>query len=88
MAFDIGHLPVVANMEFARHSSVFADLNAFLKLRILISNIFYRTETEYVSQILTMIKRFAQHHSCHVWFVAHPRQVGGDKSFFPIECRF
>ncbi|KAH9627398.1 hypothetical protein KSS87_001237, partial [Heliosperma pusillum] len=33
------------------------------------------TETEYVSQMLTMVKRFAQHHSCHVWFVAHPRQV-------------
>lgn len=33
------------------------------------------TETEYVSQMLTMIKRFAQHHSCHVWFVAHPRQL-------------
>lgn len=34
-----------------------------------------RTETEYVSQMLTKIKRFAQHHACHVWFVAHPRQV-------------
>ncbi|KAJ4798700.1 toprim domain-containing protein [Rhynchospora pubera] len=34
-----------------------------------------QTETEYVSQILTQIKRFAQHHSCHVWFVAHPRQL-------------
>lgn len=34
-----------------------------------------RTETEYVSQMLTMVKRFAQHHACHVWFVAHPRQV-------------
>nr|CAD1834586.1 unnamed protein product [Ananas comosus var. bracteatus] len=34
-----------------------------------------RTETEYVSQILTMIKRFAQHHGCHVWFVAHPKQL-------------
>ncbi|XP_048490487.1 twinkle homolog protein, chloroplastic/mitochondrial isoform X3 [Beta vulgaris subsp. vulgaris] len=33
------------------------------------------TETEYVSQVLTMVKRFAQHHSCHVWFVAHPRQM-------------
>ncbi|XP_050223566.1 twinkle homolog protein, chloroplastic/mitochondrial [Mercurialis annua] len=33
------------------------------------------TETEYVSQMLTIIKRFAQHHSCHVWFVAHPRQL-------------
>ncbi|XP_039017482.1 twinkle homolog protein, chloroplastic/mitochondrial-like [Hibiscus syriacus] len=33
------------------------------------------TETEYVSQLLTKIKRFAQHHSSHVWFVAHPRQL-------------
>ncbi|KAD3336762.1 hypothetical protein E3N88_32300 [Mikania micrantha] len=33
-----------------------------------------QTETEYVSQMLTSIKRFAQHHSCHVWFVAHPKQ--------------
>ncbi|XP_074269641.1 twinkle homolog protein, chloroplastic/mitochondrial-like [Silene latifolia] len=36
---------------------------------------FSMTETEYVSQMLTMVKRFAQHHSCHVWFVAHPRQL-------------
>lgn len=35
------------------------------------------TETEYVSQILTKIKRFAQHHDCHVWFVAHPKQLQG-----------
>ncbi|KAK8967096.1 hypothetical protein KSP40_PGU009258 [Platanthera guangdongensis] len=35
----------------------------------------HRTETEYVSHMLTLIKRFAQHHSCHVWFVAHPRQL-------------
>ncbi|XP_057537802.1 twinkle homolog protein, chloroplastic/mitochondrial-like isoform X1 [Amaranthus tricolor] len=46
------------------------------------------TETEYVSQILTMIKRFAQHHSCHVWFVAHPRQlhnwVGGAPNLYDI----
>ncbi|KAI3742887.1 hypothetical protein L1987_60585 [Smallanthus sonchifolius] len=34
-----------------------------------------QTETEYVSQMLSSIKRFAQHHSCHVWFVAHPKQV-------------
>ncbi|KAK9092746.1 hypothetical protein Syun_027657 [Stephania yunnanensis] len=33
------------------------------------------TEIEYVSRMLTKIKRFAQHHSCHVWFVAHPRQL-------------
>ncbi|KAL5538948.1 hypothetical protein UlMin_045170 [Ulmus minor] len=34
-----------------------------------------QTETEYVSQMLTRVKRFAQHHACHVWFVAHPRQL-------------
>ena len=31
-----------------------------------------KTETEYVSQILGKIKRFAQSHGVHVWFVAHP----------------
>ena len=35
------------------------------------------TETEYVSQMLTKIKRFAQHNDVHVWFVAHPRQLQG-----------
>ncbi|KAK4755942.1 hypothetical protein SAY87_009699 [Trapa incisa] len=34
-----------------------------------------QTETEYVSHMLTAVKRFAQFHSCHVWFVAHPRQL-------------
>ena len=33
------------------------------------------SETEYVSQMLTKIKRFAQHYDAHVWFVAHPRQL-------------
>jgi len=33
------------------------------------------SETEYVSQMLTKIKRFAQHYDCHVWFVAHPKQL-------------
>ncbi|KAJ9691283.1 hypothetical protein PVL29_013454 [Vitis rotundifolia] len=55
-----------------------------------LSETFYliRTETEYVSQMLTMIKRFAQHHSCHVWFVAHPRQLhqwnGGPPNMYDI----
>ncbi|XP_042397939.1 twinkle homolog protein, chloroplastic/mitochondrial-like isoform X2 [Zingiber officinale] len=35
----------------------------------------FQTETEYVSQMLTKVKRFAEHHSCHVWFVAHPKQL-------------
>ena len=33
------------------------------------------SETEYVSQMLTKIKRFAQHYDAHVWFVAHPKQL-------------
>ena len=39
------------------------------------------TETEYVSQLLGRVKRFAQNHAVHVWFVAHPaklhREAGG-----------
>jgi twinkle protein len=41
------------------------------------------TETEYVSQLLGMVKRFAQRHGVHVWFVAHPaklqRESGGSR---------
>jgi twinkle protein len=41
------------------------------------------TETEYVSQLLGKVKRFAQHHGVHVWFVAHPaklqRENGGTR---------
>lgn len=33
------------------------------------------TETEYVSRMLTRVKRFAQLHDVHVFFVAHPRQL-------------
>ncbi len=36
------------------------------------------TETEYVSQILGKVKRFAQAHDCHVWFVAHPTKMQRD----------
>ena len=42
------------------------------------------TETEYVSQLLGKVKRFAQRHEVHVWFVAHPakmqRENGGTRS--------
>jgi len=30
------------------------------------------SETEFVSQVLGKVKRFAQNHGVHVWFVAHP----------------
>lgn len=33
------------------------------------------SETEYVSQMLSKLKTFASHHDCHVWLVAHPRQL-------------
>ncbi|THU48496.1 hypothetical protein C4D60_Mb09t26860 [Musa balbisiana] len=42
-----------------------------------------QTETQYVSHMLTKIKRFAHHHSCHVWFVAHPRQLHNWKGYPP-----
>ncbi|MCO5598063.1 hypothetical protein L7F22_052153 [Adiantum nelumboides] len=35
------------------------------------------TETEYVSRMLSKLKRFAQLNDCHVWFVAHPKQLQG-----------
>jgi twinkle protein len=38
------------------------------------------TETEYVSQLLGKVKRFAQHHAVHVWFVAHPAKLQRDNS--------
>lgn len=37
------------------------------------------TETEYVSAILSKVKRFAQAHGVHVWFVAHPQKMQRDK---------
>jgi len=36
------------------------------------------TETEYVSQLLGKVKRFARHHGLHVWFVAHPAKLQRD----------
>jgi hypothetical protein len=33
------------------------------------------TETEFVSQMLARVKRFAQAFDVHVWLVAHPRQL-------------
>ncbi|MEW5311410.1 MAG: hypothetical protein WDW38_003129 [Sanguina aurantia] len=32
-------------------------------------------ETEYVSAMLSKVKRFAQRYEVHVWFVAHPKQM-------------
>lgn len=36
------------------------------------------TETEYVSQFLSALKRFAQSHGVHVWLIAHPAKMRRD----------
>ena len=46
------------------------------------------SETEYVSQMLTKIKRFAQHYDVATWFVCHPKQMqnwtGGAPNLYDI----
>ena len=37
------------------------------------------TETEFISQSLTRIRRFARSHHCHVWVVAHPTKLFKEK---------
>jgi twinkle protein len=37
------------------------------------------TETEFISQLLGQLKRFAQNHEAHVFIVAHPRLLARDK---------
>jgi twinkle protein len=41
------------------------------------------SETEYVSQLLGKVKRFAQLHDVHVWFVAHPAKMPRDGNSLP-----
>jgi twinkle protein len=38
------------------------------------------TETEYVSQLLAKLKRFASNHGVHVWIVAHPTKMQPDRN--------
>ena len=42
------------------------------------------SETEYVSQILGRVRRFALNHGLHVWFVAHPRIMRREKADGPL----
>lgn len=37
------------------------------------------TETEYISQSLTKIRRFAREHDVHLWLIAHPTKLQKDK---------
>lgn len=42
------------------------------------------TETEYISQCLTKLRRFARLHSVHLWLVAHPTKLKkDDKGKYP-----
>ena len=41
------------------------------------------TETEYVSQLLGKVKRFAQSNDVHVWFVAHPAKMQREGNSLP-----
>lgn len=42
------------------------------------------TETEYVSQILGRVKRFAVNHGIHIWFVAHPQKMSRENGKVPV----
>jgi len=42
------------------------------------------TETEYVSQILGRVKRFAVNHGVHIWFVAHPQKLKAENGKMPV----
>jgi twinkle protein len=46
------------------------------------------TETKYISETLSMLRRFARNHDVHLWLVAHPRMLqrrkdGSDKEPVP-----
>jgi twinkle protein len=42
------------------------------------------TETEYVSEMLGKVKRFAVNHDVHVWFVAHPVKMQPQNGKMPV----
>jgi len=43
------------------------------------------SETEYISQSLSKVRRFARLYNCHVWLVAHPtKMVKGNNGMYPV----
>jgi twinkle protein len=42
------------------------------------------SETEYVSQLLSKLKRFAQNRGVHVWIVAHPTKLPRENGSLPV----
>ena len=45
-------------------------------------------ETEFISMVLSKIKRFAQTYECHVWIVAHPRKMNSIDGKVPIPALY
>lgn len=42
------------------------------------------TETEYISQALSKIRRFAREHQVHVWLIAHPTKLKKENGKYPV----
>jgi len=42
------------------------------------------TETEFISQLLGKLKRFAQNHGVHVWIIAHPAKMYRENGKVPV----
>ena len=42
------------------------------------------SETEYISQLLGKLKRFAQNHGVHIWIVAHPAKMYRENGKVPV----
>lgn len=36
----------------------------------------HMSETEYTSEVLSKLRRFARHHDVHLWLIAHPTKMG------------
>jgi twinkle protein len=46
------------------------------------------TETQYISESLTMITEFAKRNDVHIFLVAHPRKLVKDKGHYPIATMY
>jgi twinkle protein len=42
------------------------------------------TETEYISELLSKLRRFAENHGVHVWIVAHPAKMQRENGKLPV----
>jgi twinkle protein len=42
------------------------------------------SETDWISDMLTKVRVFAQHHGIHIWFVAHPTKMQRENGKIPV----